>query len=65
MIVSFLFLCFLEMTRVEITKISPSNPFGKKERRIEAEAKEICVKVITHIRILVMQIRFSLTSYGL
>lgn len=67
MIVSSLLLCFLEMTRVEITKISPENYFDRKagEGSTEAGAQEICVKTITHIQILVMQIQLSLTSYGL
>lgn len=67
MIASSLHLCFLEMTSVGITKISPENPFGRKagEGSAEAEAQEICVKIITHMWILVMQIQFSLTSYGL
>lgn len=41
------------MTSVGTTKLSPENPFGRKsgEESTEAEAQEICVKIITHIQI--------------
>lgn len=43
MIVSSLLFCFLELTSMGITKISPENPFGKKagEGSTDTEAQEI------------------------
>lgn len=48
MIVSSLLLCFLQMTSMRITKISPENCFGRKAVEGNTEAQEICVKIITH-----------------